>query len=91
LEKLHALGIQTALKFTNLKVDGAIVLVDGRRLAVEIKYRMNWTKACKAESEFRRFLQISEATTHPVSGAVRPWLKAQSPPAIKSRTRRGGG
>jgi len=70
LEKKDTLGIETVFKFENLKVDGAILLVDGRRLAVEIKLRMNWTKALQAGSEFRRFLLTSEARTHPVNGAI---------------------
>jgi len=43
-----SLGIKAVLKFTALLLDGAVELVDGRRLAVEIKYRMNWEKACVA-------------------------------------------
>jgi hypothetical protein len=70
LENKAALGIHTVFKFTNLKVDGAILLTDGRRLAIEIKFRMNWTKACQAESEFRRFLLTSEAKNNPVSGGI---------------------
>jgi hypothetical protein len=57
LENKVALGIKTVFRFENLRVDGAILLADGKtRLAVEIKYRMNWTKACQAGYEFRRFL-----------------------------------
>lgn len=65
-----ALGIKTVFRFKNLFVDGAILLTDGRRLAVEAKLRMNWTKALQAESEFRRFLLTSEAKANPVSGVV---------------------
>lgn len=70
LEKKGSLGIETVFKFKSLFVDGAVLLVDGRRLAVEIKLRMNWTKALQAESEFRRFLLTSEAKANPVNGAV---------------------
>ena len=70
LQKKEDLGIQAVYKFANLRVDGGILLVDGRRLAVEIKLRMNWKKALEAESEFRRFLRSSEANAHPVQGAV---------------------
>src|SRR5262249_37277619 len=70
LERKDALGIETVFKFTNLCVDGAVLLTDGRRLAVEIKLRMNWTKALQAESELRRFLQTTEAKTHPIAGAI---------------------
>jgi hypothetical protein len=70
LERKDALGVGTVFKFKNLFVDGAVQLVDGRRLAVEVKLRMNWSKALQAESEFRRFLQTPEAKTHPVHGAI---------------------
>lgn len=65
-----ALGVETVFRFKNLFVDGAIRLTDGRRLAVEVKLRMNWTKALQAESEFRRFLLTPEAKANPVSGVV---------------------
>jgi len=69
-ENRDALGITTVFKFKNVFVDGAILLADGRRLAVEVKLRMNWTKALQAESEFRRYLMTSEANANPVSGLV---------------------
>lgn len=65
------LGILTVFRFQNLLVDGAVLLVDGTRLAVEIKLRMNWTKACQAGWEFQEFLRrTGEAKAHPVSGAI---------------------
>jgi hypothetical protein len=70
LENKPTLGIQTVFKFQNLHIDGAIVLADGRRLAVEIKLRMNWTKALQAQMEIRRFLLTSEAKSNPVAGAI---------------------
>jgi hypothetical protein len=66
----HALGIQAIFQFANLRVDGAIVLVDGRRLVIEIKLRMNWKKALEAGYEFRRFLLSHEAKANPVTGAI---------------------
>ena len=70
LEKKAVLGIETVFKFKNLFVDGAVLLADGRRLAVEVKLRMNWTKALQAESEFSRFLLTPEAKANPVSGII---------------------
>jgi hypothetical protein len=71
LENKDTLGIQTVFKFENLRVDGAILLLDKRRLAIEIKLRMNWMKACQAQYQFGRFLLTDEAKTHPaVSGAI---------------------
>jgi hypothetical protein len=71
LEHKEVLGIQTVFRFENLFVDGALLLADGTRLAVEIKMRMNWTKACQAGWQFQQFLRkTDEAKTHPVSGAI---------------------
>src|SRR5579885_2804322 len=53
LENKKCLGIKAVLTFKNLLVDGAIVLANDKRLAIEIKLRMNWEKACQAEWEFR--------------------------------------
>src|SRR5262245_49802810 len=48
-----------------------LTLSDGRRLAVEVKLRMNWLKACQAEWEFRHFLKrTEEAKNNPVHGAI---------------------
>lgn len=70
LKNRDTLGIESVFTFKSLFVDGAILLVDGRRLAVEIKLRMNWTKALQAESEFKRFLLTTEAKTNPVNGVI---------------------
>jgi hypothetical protein len=70
LDNMDALGIQTIFMFANLRVDGAILLVDGKRLAIEIKLRMSWKKALEAGYEFRRFLLSNEAQEHPVDGAI---------------------
>jgi hypothetical protein len=71
LQNKDALGIQSVWKFTNLFLDGAIALSDKRRLAVEVKLRMNWLKACQAEWQFRNFLKrTNEAKTNRVDGAL---------------------
>jgi len=70
LENKDTLGIQKIFTFQNLLVDGAILLADDRRLAVEIKLRMNWRKALQAKMEFMGFLHTSEAKTNPVAGAI---------------------
>ena len=41
LHKKDALGIQSVIRFKNLRVDGAIVLADGRRMVVETKFGNN--------------------------------------------------
>jgi hypothetical protein len=51
------LGIRSVVRFKNILVDGQLTLTDGRRLLVEVKYRMNWLKACQSEWEVRQFLK----------------------------------
>jgi hypothetical protein len=36
------LGVERVVKFHGLLMDGALDLTNGDRIAVEIKYRMNW-------------------------------------------------
>ena len=64
------LDIKTVMKFTALLVDGAVELIDGRRLTLEIKFRMNWLKACQAEWQFRTFLKRHNAKAGPVAGGL---------------------
>jgi hypothetical protein len=64
------LGIKTVMKFSALRVDGAVELIDGKRFAVEMKFRMNWLKACQAEWEFRRFLTKKDRMPFPVEGGI---------------------
>jgi len=68
--KCDTLGIKNVMKFKALLVDGALELVDGRRLAVEIKYRMNWEKACQAEYQFRNFLKRKQRMPFAVNGGL---------------------
>ncbi|HYV36760.1 MAG TPA: hypothetical protein VE988_13720, partial [Gemmataceae bacterium] len=69
LDNKDSLGIKSVVKFTALIVDGALELIGGKRLAIEIKYRMNWEKACQAEWQFRKFL-TRHAPSNPVDGGV---------------------
>ena len=59
LKNRARLGIQDITRFKNRLVDGELVLSDGTRLPVEIKWRMNWMKACQAEWQIRRFLRAA--------------------------------
>ena len=65
-----ALGIANVLRFKGLLADGAIDLTNGDRIVVEIKYRMNWMKACQAEWQFRRCLATGEARAKPITGGL---------------------
>lgn len=42
------LRISALWRCRNVRIDGLIDLDDERRTALEIKYRMNWEKACQA-------------------------------------------
>src|SRR5687767_643976 len=46
------LGISAVWRCRNVRIDGLIDLADGLRIALEIKYRMNWEKACQACAQF---------------------------------------
>ncbi len=64
------LGIKKVMKFTALLVDGAVELMDDKRLTVEIKFCMNWLKACQAEWQFRRFLKRIDRRPFAVDGGI---------------------
>jgi hypothetical protein len=66
----EALGIKSVVKFKALLLDGAVELSDGKRLAIEIKFRMNWLKACQAGWQFRNFLRRHKAIAGPVDGGL---------------------
>jgi hypothetical protein len=59
LKNKTRLGIQDVTRFKNRLVDGELVLSDGTRLPIEIKWRMNWMKACQAEWQIRHFLRAA--------------------------------
>jgi hypothetical protein len=65
------LGISQLLYAENLLVDGGVLLEDGRFLAFEIKYRMNWLKACQTGWQFGQFVRLAETVQRrPVGGLV---------------------
>lgn len=70
LANKERLGIKAVMKFTALLVDGAVELIDGRRLTVEVKFRMNWEKACQAEWQFRTFMKRTDVRPFPVDGGI---------------------
>jgi hypothetical protein len=63
LAKQAALGISELWQCRNSGIDGLLDLDDGRRVALEIKYRMNWMKACQACSQvgwYRKHVDVNE-------------------------------
>jgi hypothetical protein len=64
------LGIKTVMKFTALVVDRVVELMGGKRLTVEIKFRMNWEKACQAEWQFRTLLKATDRKPFSVDGGL---------------------
>jgi hypothetical protein len=48
LDQKRSLGIRTIWRYKNSRIDGLVELDDGTRLGVEVKYAMNWMKACQA-------------------------------------------
>jgi hypothetical protein len=92
LAEKDSLGIKEVERFTGLRMDGAVQLADGRRLAIEIKYRMNWMKACQAGWQFSWFLKQPEAKQRPVDGggvffqefAGDDWAKTMPPRLLQN-------
>src|SRR5260221_4242239 len=70
LANKEPLGIKAVMRFTALLVDGAVELFDGRRFTVEVKFRMNWEKACQAEWQFRNFLKRTQVRPFPLTGRI---------------------
>jgi hypothetical protein len=72
LKNRARLGIKDITRFKNRLVDGELVLSDGTRLPVEVKWRMHWLKACQAEWQIRHFLRAAneEKPLHGRGGIV---------------------
>jgi hypothetical protein len=64
------LGIASVHGYRGYLADGAIDLTNGGRILVEIKYRMNWMKACQAEWQFRNCLLTTEGQAAPIMGGL---------------------
>jgi len=64
------LGISAVWRCRNVRIDGLIDLIDGRRVALEIKYRMNWEKACQACAQFGWYRTHVEGKEKPLSSGL---------------------
>jgi hypothetical protein len=70
LAQRATLGVTDVWRCRNVRIDGLLDLADGRRLALEIKYRMNWEKACQAGAQFSWYRKRRERSEKPLSGAL---------------------
>lgn len=70
LAQKRPLGISDVWRCKNVRIDGLLDLEDGRRLALEIKFRMNWEKACQSCSQFSWYRNRVEAKEKPLSGGL---------------------
>jgi hypothetical protein len=70
LEQRQPLGISAVWRCRNVRIDGLLDLEDGRRMALEIKYRMNWEKACQACAQFGWYRTYVEAKEKPLSAGL---------------------
>ena len=66
----HELGIRDVWKCRAVRIDGLLDLDDGQRVVLEVKYRMNWEKACQACAQFSWFLRHPEAQSPSPTGAL---------------------
>ena len=88
VERRQTLGVARVFQAENLLVDGALTLEDGRFLAVEIKYRMNWLKTCQSGWQFGQFTRMPEACAYrPVP---LPCPINSSPPCSRHRCKSPG-
>jgi hypothetical protein len=69
LAQRKPLGISELWHCRNVRIDGLLDLDDGHRVALEIKYRMNWEKACQAGSQFSWYRK-HQAKEKPLSSAL---------------------
>jgi hypothetical protein len=70
VEHKRALAISAVWQCRNVRIDGLLDLDDGRRIALEIKYRMNWQKACQACAQFGWYRTYVEAKEKPLSSGL---------------------
>lgn len=70
LAQRKPLGISDVWRCRNVRIDGLLDLDDGRRIGLEIKYRMNWEKACQACSQFSWYRNRVETEENPLSGGL---------------------
>lgn len=70
LRNRSMLGIKQVNKCRNVRIDGLLELEDGRKLALEIKYRMNWPKACQACAQISWFKNYPPTKQYDLAGGV---------------------
>ena len=66
----HELGVRDVWKCRAVRIDGLLDLDDGQRVMLEVKYRMNWEKACQACAQFSWFFRHPEAQSPSPTGAL---------------------
>jgi hypothetical protein len=62
------LGLREVWRFNNQLIDGALVLSNGMRVALEVKYQLGWDTACRSNcrsSGFSDAIRENGATTAP--------------------------
>jgi hypothetical protein len=53
----RALGLREVHRFQNQLLDGALVLTNGARVVLEVKYRLGWDTACRSNWQIEWFLR----------------------------------
>jgi hypothetical protein len=69
-EHRKELGIERIYRLKNQRMDGELELPGGDLVAIEIKFRMNWLKACQSGYQFRRYLAINAARKGPTKAGI---------------------
>ena len=57
IDKKVELGIEQVYRYANSSLDGRVKLKDGRLIDIEVKYRMDWLKACQASWQFNHLMK----------------------------------
>jgi hypothetical protein len=53
----RVLGLREVHRFQNQLLDGALVLTNGARVVLEVKYRLGWDTACRSNWQIESFLR----------------------------------
>lgn len=64
------LGVRDVWRCRSIRIDGLLDLENGQRVGLEVKYRMNWEKACQAGHQFSWFRKHPDAAARPIDSGV---------------------
>ncbi len=63
-KNMTVFGIKKIFRLENTSIDGYLELESGQTVGVEVKYKMNWDKACVSEFQFKKYQRIIKNTSN---------------------------